>query len=68
MCFDCEAMDLDGEVMSFMTVTIVFNIKVYGHKFMNTIEATKEVPTRDTIENKWKWRDLVMFYKTILQM
>ncbi len=44
MCCDCEAMDFDGEAMSFMTGTIVFNIKVYEHKFMNTIEVSKSDP------------------------
>ncbi len=43
-------------------MAIAFNLKVYKHKFMNTIEAKKEVPIKDTIENTWKWRDLVMFY------
>ncbi len=41
---DCGAMDLDDEGMTFMTRALVFNLKVYKHRFMNTIEATKRVP------------------------
>ncbi len=28
------------------------------------LRPQKEVTIRDTIENTWKWRDLVMIYKT----
>ncbi len=55
-------MDFDGEEMSFMIVSP--NLNIYEHRFINTstIETTKEVPIKDTIENTWKWRDLVMNY------
>ncbi len=40
------------------------NLNVYEHRFISTstIETTKEVLIRDTIDNTWKWSDLVMIY------
>ncbi len=44
MCCDCEAMDFDGQDMSFMMGPS--NLNVYEHRFINTstIETTKRGP------------------------
>ncbi len=34
----------DNYISSLMIQAITFNVKVYEHKFMNTIEATKTGP------------------------
>ncbi len=63
MCYDCEVMDFDGDDMSFMMGPS--NLNIYEHRFINTstiVTIYKEVSTRNTIENTWKWRDLVMIY------
>ncbi len=41
---DCEARDFDGRDHVFYDRVLAFNLKVYEHKFMNTIEATKRGP------------------------
>ncbi len=64
-CCDCEVMGFDGEDMSFMMAPS--NVNIYEHRFINAIvllRAQNEVPIRDTMETTWKWRDLVMIYKT----
>ncbi len=61
MCCDCEVMDIDGEDMNFMMEPS--NLNIYELRLINTsTRPQKEIPIRDTIENTWKWRDLIIIY------
>ncbi len=52
---ECEVIDFDGGAMSFYDRAIAFNLHVYEHKFMTTIEVTKRGPHQG---HNWKYMEV----------